>query len=79
MLRALGARKRDLRAGLVAEFIVLGALSGLAGASAAALVSYGLSRFLFELPYQGNFMLWVAGVLMAIVLLAHLGTLALGL
>ena len=68
VLRALGARKRDLRSGLVAEFIVLGALAGLVGASAAAVVSYGLSRFLFDLPYSGNFMLWVAGVLMAIVL-----------
>jgi len=68
VLRALGARKRDLRSGLVAEFIVLGALAGLAGASAAAVVSYGLSRFIFELPYSGNIMLWVTGVLMAVVL-----------
>lgn len=76
VLRALGAQSRVIRSGLVAEFIVLGSLAGLVGASAAAVVGYGLSRFLFELPYQGNLLLWVAGVMLAVALVVSASLIA---
>lgn len=68
VLRALGARAKDIRRGFVAEFILLGVLSGLVGASAAAGFGYGLSRFVFDLPYQANILLWVAGAALSVVM-----------
>lgn len=68
ILRSLGARSSELRAGLLSEFVLLGCLAGFVGALAAAAVGYGLSRFLFDLPYQGNVLVWLTGVLLAIVL-----------
>lgn len=68
ILRALGAQSKELRAGLLTEFVVLGVLAGIAGAFAAAVVGWGLSRFLFDLPYQGDILLWVAGVGAAVLL-----------
>ncbi len=68
VLRALGARSTELRAGLVTEFVVLGTLAGIVGALAAAVVGWGLSRFLFDLPYQSNVTLWFIGVVLAIIL-----------
>jgi putative ABC transport system permease protein len=66
VLRVLGAKSRDIRSGFVAEFVLLGFLSGLVGASAAAGFGYGLSRFVFDLPYQANVLLWVAGATLAV-------------
>jgi len=76
VLRALGARSRDIRAGLIAEFVILGSLSGLVGALAAAGVGYGMSRFIFELQYPGNSGLWLAGVLLAVILVVGAGLMA---
>ena len=68
VLRALGAKSRDLRLGLIAEFVVLGSLAGSVGAFAAAVVGWGLSRFLFDLPYQANIVMWLVGMLLAVLL-----------
>ena len=76
ILRALGSRWRDLRTGLITEFVVLGSLAGLVGAFAAAAVGWGLSRFLFDIPYQGNIVLWLVGVAGAIVLVVGASVLA---
>ncbi len=76
ILRALGAQSKELRAGLLAEFIVLGTLAGLAGAFAAAVVGWGLARFLFDLPYQVNMLLWIIGVFTAVLLVVATGLLA---
>lgn len=76
VLRALGARSADLRRGLIAEFVLLGAIAGLVGASAAAAIGWGLSRFLFDLPYHGNVMVWVAGVALAVLLVVAASAMA---
>lgn len=76
ILRALGAQSRELRTGLITEFVVLGTLAGLAGAFAAAVVGWGLARFLFELPYQGNISLWIIGVTAAVLVVVATGLLA---
>ncbi|MCG8371511.1 MAG: FtsX-like permease family protein, partial [Proteobacteria bacterium] len=62
MLRALGARRRTVFAGVMAEFAALGAAAGvLASAGASALAAVVAVR-LFELPYEFNPLIWVAGV-----------------
>lgn len=76
ILRALGAQSKELRTGLITEFVVLGTLAGLAGAFAAAVVGWGLARFLFELPYQGNVLLWIVGVVAAVLLVVGTSLLA---
>ncbi|MDJ0957422.1 MAG: FtsX-like permease family protein [Arenicellales bacterium] len=76
VLRALGARSADLRLGLIAEFVVLGSLAGSVGAFAAAVTGWGLSKFLFELPYEANIVMWFVGVLLAVLLVVSASYLA---
>jgi putative ABC transport system permease protein len=76
VLRALGARSADIRGGFLAEFILLGLLSGLVGASAAAGFGFGLSRFVFDLPYQANYLLWAVGAALAVVMVVCASMLA---
>lgn len=63
VMRALGARGRQLRAALAAEFAALGALAGsLAGLGAGA-IGWALARFVFHLPYVPGPSLFLAGLL----------------
>ncbi|HZV55131.1 MAG TPA: FtsX-like permease family protein, partial [Rhodocyclaceae bacterium] len=63
VMRALGARGRQLRAALLAEFAVLGALAGsLAGLGAGA-IGWALARFVFHLPYVPGPWLPLVGLL----------------
>ena len=72
VLRALGARRRQLSSALLAEFAALGALSGLLAGIAASLIGWGLARFAFRLDYLPQVELWFAGAAagMALVVLA---------
>ena len=51
VLRALGARHRQLRRALLAEFLMLGAVAGLLAGFAASLIGWGLAHFAFQLDY----------------------------
>lgn len=62
VLRALGAQKKQLRLGLLAEFAVLGLLSGILGAAAAGLIGLGLAEFLFNISYRWSGSLWLVGL-----------------
>ncbi len=62
MLRALGARKRVVFAGVMAEFAALGAAAGILASAGASILAAVLATQLFDLPYSFNPMLWVAGV-----------------
>ncbi len=72
VLRALGARTRQLSSALLAEFAVLGALAGLLAGVAASLIGWGLARFAFRLDYLPQAELWLVGTLagMALVVVA---------
>jgi putative ABC transport system permease protein len=61
VMRALGARKRQLRAALGAEFAALGAMAGLLGGLGAAAIAWALARFAFRLPYLPDPLLVVIG------------------
>jgi putative ABC transport system permease protein len=62
MLRALGARKRIVFAGVMAEFAALGTAAGVLAAAGASILAAVLAVQLFELPYSFNPLLWVVGV-----------------
>lgn len=61
ILRALGASRWQLLAGVSAEFVVLGLLAGIVAASAASVTGYVLAERVFHLPYQFNPWLWLLG------------------
>ncbi len=62
LLRALGARKRIVFAGVMAEFAALGMAAGVLAAAGASILAAILTVQLFELPYSFNPFLWVVGV-----------------
>lgn len=62
LLRTLGAGRRQVRTALAAEFLVLGALSGLLAAGTASAIGYVLAEYVFHFEYSPNPWLWVAGL-----------------
>ena len=62
MLRALGARKRIVFSGVMAEFAALGAAAGVLASAGASILAAIVAVRLFELPYEFNPWLWIAGV-----------------
>ena len=75
VLRALGARERQLRTTLIAEFAVLGAVAGMLAGGGTALISMALARWAFHLPYTPTPMLLVAGLVGGVVLVVSAGLL----
>ncbi|MCK7497939.1 MAG: FtsX-like permease family protein [Comamonadaceae bacterium] len=77
ILRTLGARNRQLRAALLAEFAALGAVAGLLAGLGASAISLALAHYVFNLDYTPSLLTPLAGFLggMAGVMLAgYLGT-----
>ncbi|MBI5658524.1 MAG: FtsX-like permease family protein [Nitrosomonadales bacterium] len=62
ILRTLGADSRYLRRLHLAEFAVLGALSGLFAAAGAVALGWVLAHHVLEIPYRFSAMIWLAGV-----------------
>jgi len=62
MLRALGARRRTVFFGVMAEFAALGAAAGLLASAGASILAAIVAVQLFQLPYAFNPLLWVIGL-----------------
>jgi putative ABC transport system permease protein len=73
VLRALGARHRQLRRALLAEFLMLGATAGLLAGLAAGLIGWGLARFAFQLDYVPSPHWLLAGLLAGSGIVASVG------
>ncbi len=73
MLRALGARKRVVFAGVMAEFAALGIAAGLLAAAGASILAAIVAVQLFNLPYTFNPLLWIAGLAAGIVVVCLSG------
>jgi putative ABC transport system permease protein len=58
-LRVLGASRKQLLAGMFAEFAGIGLMSGFIAAAGATALSYALSTRLLHLPYVFNPWLWI--------------------
>ena len=76
ILRTLGADSRYLRLLHLAEFAILGGLSGLFAAAGAALLGWVLAYFVLEIPYQANFSVWAIGLLGGVAVVTLAGWLA---
>ncbi len=62
MLRALGAKRRVVFAGVMAEFAALGIAAGVLASAGASVLAYLVATRLFDLPYEFSPVLWLAGV-----------------
>lgn len=76
ILRTLGADSRYLRRLHLAEFAILGGLSGIFAAAGATLLGWVLGRFVLEIPYQANFSIWAIGLLGGVAVVTLAGWLA---
>lgn len=76
VLRALGARRRQLVRALLAEFLMLGAMAGFLAGIAASLIGWGLARFMFQLDYLPQTHLWFIGMAAGSAMVATVGWLS---
>jgi putative ABC transport system permease protein len=76
MLRALGARKRTVFAGVMAEFAALGLAAGVLASAGASILAAVVAVQLFELPYAFNPLLWAAGIVAGVSVVCASGYLA---
>lgn len=63
VLKTLGARRRQLQKGLIAEFMVLGCLAGLLGAVGASAAGWLLASKVFHMTYSMDPSVWIIGML----------------
>jgi putative ABC transport system permease protein len=77
VMRTLGARDRQLRGALLAEFAALGAVAGLLAGVGASAIGYALAHYVFNLPYTPSPATVAAGMLagtLGVTLAGYLGT-----
>jgi putative ABC transport system permease protein len=76
MLRALGARRRTVFAGILAEFAALGIAAGVLASAGASVLAAVVAVRLFELPYVFNPTLWVVGLAAGVLIVCGSGLVA---
>ena len=76
MLRALGAQKSTVFSGVMAEFAALGLAAGLLASAGASILAAIVAVRLFELPYEFNPTLWVAGLASGVLVVCASGFIA---
>ena len=76
MLRTLGASRRVVLQGVLAEFMVLGLLSGLLASAGASLAGYFVATRVLALPYGFDASVWAVGLIGGAVLVVFSGWLA---
>lgn len=77
LLRALGASSLVITRGLLAEYAVLGLLSGSVSALAAQVIAWVLAVNVFNIPYGPRPLIWLAGALAGCVIVTVLGWISL--
>lgn len=73
ILKTLGATRARVRAGLLAEFCVLGAVAGLLAAVIASILSYVLAEYVFNIVYHFNLLVWPLGMVAGVLGMAVVG------
>ncbi|MCS6946673.1 MAG: FtsX-like permease family protein, partial [Steroidobacteraceae bacterium] len=76
MLRTLGASRAVVRQGVLAEFLLLGALAGVLAASGASIAGWLLAHQALDVPYRFSIWVWGVGVVGGALLVAVSGWLA---
>ncbi|HSU42772.1 MAG TPA: FtsX-like permease family protein [Casimicrobiaceae bacterium] len=77
IVRTLGASSAQLQGAHAAEFLLLGALSGLLGAAGATAIGWALADRVFNIPFTGNPLVFVYGIVggaLAVLIAGWLGT-----
>jgi len=75
VLRTLGARQSILWRGLIAEFLTLGAMSGLLAGLTATGLAWLLAEYVFHFPYSFNPMVGLSGIIAGMVIVGIAGML----
>lgn len=73
IMRALGARRRQVTGALLTEFLVIGLIAGVLGMLGASAISAALARWVFEFPYSPSLAPNVIGLGIAIVVITCAG------
>ncbi|MEE8426159.1 MAG: FtsX-like permease family protein [Woeseiaceae bacterium] len=73
MLRALGATRRTVFSGVMAEFAALGIAAGILASAGASILAAVIAVELFELPYTFSPLLWIVGVTAGLVVVCASG------
>ncbi len=73
VLRTLGAPRTLIRRLLTIEFASIGLLAGILAVGGAEAIVWRLQRQLFDLPYQGHPVLWIAGPLLSLAVIVMVG------
>lgn len=76
ILKTLGARRLTLGTILFAEYGLLGLLAGLIGAFFATGLSFGVSKYVFDIEWQFDLILTLLGILVTALLVTVVGALA---
>ena len=76
MLRALGARKRTVFSGVMAEFAALGVAAGVLASAGASILAAIVAVRLFDLPYEFNPWLWIVGLTAGVLVVCASGFVA---
>jgi putative ABC transport system permease protein len=63
MLRTLGAHRRTVLKGLLAEFATLGVLSGLLASAGASIAGVYVARRVLQIPYTADPWVWIYGII----------------
>ena len=73
MLRALGASRRTVFFGVMAEFAALGLAAGILASAGASILAAVVAVQLFQLPYEFNPLLWAVGLTAGVLLVCMSG------
>jgi putative ABC transport system permease protein len=76
ILKTLGAKRKILAAILFAEYGLLGVLAGIIGSGFATLLSFAVSKYLFKIDWEFDFILAISGVVITAVLVMLVGAIA---
>ena len=76
ILKTLGAKRQTLAAILLAEYGLLGLLAGIIGAGFASVLSFAVSKYLFKIDWEFDFVLLLSGVLITTILVMLVGAVA---
>jgi putative ABC transport system permease protein len=76
MLRTLGASRSTVLQSVLAEFVMLGALSGTLAALGATIAAYFMTTRVLEVPYTPDPLVWIVGLVGGALLVSVSGWLA---
>ena len=76
VLKTLGAKRAKLLVILLTEYGILGILAGIIGAIFAVLLSFAVSKYIFEIEWEFDGWLMMAGILITALLVTIISTIA---